>query len=132
MARPRRAAAVAQRLAPGNARWSGGAPDTIIRAAERATADNQWRQDRAAGRTQRWCRKCRTRSDRIPVYPSGRSPSASEVIKVYAVGSAAIEMILHEEIMRCATVRIDERDAFQLTPASLTEAASIVAERLWT
>ena len=109
----------------------GWALDTIIRAAERTTADDQWRQRRATENAA-MIQEVQDTLDRIPVYPEAeRSPSASEVIKVYAVGSAAIEMILHEEIMqRCATVRIDERDAFQLTPASLAEAASIVAERL--
>lgn len=109
----------------------GWALDTIIRAAERTTSDHQWRQDRAAENAA-LVQEVQDTLDRIPVYPEAEpSPSASEVIKVYAVGSAAIEMILHEEIMqRCATVRIDERDAFQLTPASLAEAASIVAERL--
>lgn len=109
----------------------GWALDTIIRAAERTTADDQWRQDRAAENAA-LAQEVQDTLDRIPVYPEAeRSPSASEVIKVYAVGSAAIEMILHEEIMqRCATVRIDERDAFQLSPASLAEAASVVAERL--
>ena len=109
----------------------GWALDTIIRAAERTTADDQWRRRRAAENAA-MMQEVQDTLDRIPVYPEAQpSPAASQSIPVYAVGSAAIEQILHEEIMqRCATVRIEERDAFQLTPASLAEAASIVAERL--
>lgn len=110
----------------------GWALDTIIRAAERPTAaDDQWKERRAIEAAEH-SQEVQSTPDRTPVYQHGGPlPAASCSIPVYAVGSAAIEMILHEEIMqRCATVRIDERDAFQLTPASLTEAASIVAERL--
>lgn len=111
----------------------GWALDTIIRAAERTCAaaehDSSHAQLLAVEATERQVPDTQLR---IPIYLKAEPPpAASEVIKVYAVGSAAIEQILHEEIMqRCATVRIDERDAFQLTPASLADAASIVAERL--
>lgn len=103
----------------------GWALDTIIRAAEAggavATAE-----DYAAS-----FERAATRPETTATADPAAAPQPSREIKVYAVGPTAIEQILHEELMqRCATVRAQDRDVFQLRPAALTQVANVAAERL--